>query len=135
MIIVLNVEDSRLTALTAKGIEALPVRINSALNSILADMSTTKTGPVHASDCAQHNEPAYPNGPCDCGAVKGGSTEPWHHKIKDLVSTYGCTPYLRDELVLLGELGVTKECAIRLVFRKEGTFPLPPDFMTEFSNG
>lgn len=23
---------------------------------------------VHASDCAQHNEPAYPNGPCDCGA-------------------------------------------------------------------
>ena len=22
----------------------------------------------HASDCAVHNEPAYPNGPCDCGA-------------------------------------------------------------------
>jgi hypothetical protein len=21
----------------------------------------------HASDCAVHNEPAYPNGPCDCG--------------------------------------------------------------------
>lgn len=24
---------------------------------------------VHASDCAVHNEPAYPNGPCDCGAL------------------------------------------------------------------
>jgi hypothetical protein len=22
----------------------------------------------HASDCAVHNEPAYPNGPCNCGA-------------------------------------------------------------------
>ena len=23
---------------------------------------------LHDSDCAQHNEPAYPNGPCDCSA-------------------------------------------------------------------
>lgn len=22
----------------------------------------------HASDCAIHNMPAYPNGPCNCGA-------------------------------------------------------------------
>lgn len=26
-----------------------------------------KTG-GHWSDCAMYNEPAYPNGPCDCGA-------------------------------------------------------------------
>jgi hypothetical protein len=25
-------------------------------------------GDGHASDCATHNEPAMPNGPCDCGA-------------------------------------------------------------------
>lgn len=25
--------------------------------------------PAHASDCAIHNEPALPNGPCDCGAT------------------------------------------------------------------
>ena len=25
---------------------------------------------VHFSDCAVHNEPAYPNEACDCGAVK-----------------------------------------------------------------
>lgn len=24
----------------------------------------------HDSDCATHNEPAYPNGPCDCSAQK-----------------------------------------------------------------
>jgi hypothetical protein len=24
----------------------------------------------HWSDCAVHNEPAYPNGPCDCGGYK-----------------------------------------------------------------
>lgn len=23
----------------------------------------------HASSCALHNEPAYPAGPCDCGAI------------------------------------------------------------------
>lgn len=25
---------------------------------------------VHYSDCAVYNEPAYPNGECDCGTVK-----------------------------------------------------------------
>jgi hypothetical protein len=25
---------------------------------------------LHASDCAVHNEPAYPKGACDCGAIK-----------------------------------------------------------------
>lgn len=25
---------------------------------------------LHYSDCAVYNEPAYPAGPCDCGAVK-----------------------------------------------------------------
>lgn len=24
---------------------------------------------LHWSDCAVHNEPAYPNGPCDCGGL------------------------------------------------------------------
>ena len=25
---------------------------------------------IHASDCAMHSEPAYPAGPCDCGALQ-----------------------------------------------------------------
>lgn len=24
---------------------------------------------IHLSDCSTHNEPAYPNGPCDCGGA------------------------------------------------------------------
>ena len=27
----------------------------------------------HASDCAVHNEPAYPNGPCDCQPTSGAA--------------------------------------------------------------
>ncbi len=30
---------------------------------------------LHDSDCAQHNEPAIPNGPCDCGADKMHTNE------------------------------------------------------------
>lgn len=29
---------------------------------------------LHDSDCATHNEPAYPNGPCDCSLSKPHST-------------------------------------------------------------
>ena len=28
-----------------------------------------KNGTIHASDCAVHNGPAYPAGPCDCGVM------------------------------------------------------------------
>lgn len=28
-----------------------------------------KDGVLHKSDCSVHNMPAYPNGPCDCGAA------------------------------------------------------------------
>ena len=29
--------------------------------------------PVHMSDCALHNGPAMPVGPCDCGAINEGN--------------------------------------------------------------
>lgn len=29
-----------------------------------------KDGVLHKSDCAVHNMPAYPNGPCNCGVTK-----------------------------------------------------------------
>jgi len=34
----------------------------------------TATEIQHDSDCAQHNEPAYPNGPCDCSARRKATT-------------------------------------------------------------
>jgi hypothetical protein len=30
---------------------------------------------IHSSDCAVHNEPTYPNGACDCGALEEGGDE------------------------------------------------------------
>ncbi|GAB3416838.1 hypothetical protein NX774_12025 [Massilia agilis] len=35
---------------------------------------------VHASDCAMHNEPAMPNGPCDCGARPAAGQVPEDRK-------------------------------------------------------
>lgn len=33
---------------------------------------------VHKSDCAVHNEPYMPNGPCDCGAADMVVHGKWH---------------------------------------------------------
>ena len=35
---------------------------------LLGELHIHKSGLVHWSDCAMHDEPAYPNGPCDYGA-------------------------------------------------------------------
>lgn len=40
--------------------------VNSALG---CQCAACRAGPKHDSDCAVHNMPAYPNGPCNCGAV------------------------------------------------------------------
>lgn len=43
----------------------------------------------HWSDCSTHNEPAYPNGECDCGGYPA-EQEPvaWMHKCGDVCSAY-----------------------------------------------
>jgi len=45
-------------------------RAITAVQKRIADILATKAAQpeAHASDCAVHNEPAMPNGPCDCGA-------------------------------------------------------------------
>lgn len=53
---------------------------------------------IHDSDCAVHNEPAYPNGPCDCGA----------EMVEALEAT---NDNLRHEL---------RECASKLSLQKYG---------------
>lgn len=56
-------------------IEALKRRMD-ALAPIIAKSVTHCTCPacddntIHASDCALHNAPALPVGPCDCGAAQ-----------------------------------------------------------------
>ncbi len=47
-------------------------RVTAAIREVLAQPEqcqcpACKVTP-HASDCSVHNEPAWPNGPCDCGA-------------------------------------------------------------------
>jgi len=37
-------------------------------------------GILHRSDCALHNEPAFPKGRCDCGALEA--------IVKDLIEAY-----------------------------------------------
>lgn len=34
-------------------------------------------GVTHKSDCALHNMPAMPAGPCDCGALPTPASQPW----------------------------------------------------------
>jgi hypothetical protein len=36
----------------------------------MEDAIAAKSASQHSSDCAVHNMPAYPNGPCDCGYEK-----------------------------------------------------------------
>ena len=38
--------------------------------------SACKDGKLHLSDCAVHNEPAYPAGPCDCGVLNQQIAQP-----------------------------------------------------------
>lgn len=47
---------------------------------------------LHNSDCAVHNEPVYPNGPCDCGAdhLKGSM-------IYEMGLKLGSAEYERDK--------------------------------------
>ena len=38
---------------------------------------------LHDSDCATHNEPAMPNGPCSCGADKMAELEAENKRLHD----------------------------------------------------
>ncbi|MGS1064163.1 helix-turn-helix domain-containing protein [Burkholderia glumae] len=46
-------------------------------------------GATHASDCAVHNEPAYPNGPCNCGSAQAvaadGAATPSERAVIDML--------------------------------------------------
>lgn len=39
------------------------------LRKLLSEIRNHKRGFNHYSDCAIHNEPAYPNGECNCGVT------------------------------------------------------------------
>lgn len=41
------------------------------LNEVSCQCSNCTLDGPHEMDCSVHNEPAFPNGPCDCDAPKG----------------------------------------------------------------
>ena len=53
---------------------------------------------LHASDCAVHNEPAYPAGGCDCGAQQGPVAWMWRFESDEgaAFSTQKPTISIRD---------------------------------------
>ena len=44
--------------------------------------SACKDGKLHLSDCAVHNDPAYPAGPCDCGVLNQQIAQPAQDKLE-----------------------------------------------------
>lgn len=39
---------------------------------------------LHDSDCATHNEPALPKGPCDCGAAALEHAADWRAALEEI---------------------------------------------------
>lgn len=50
----------------------LPERVTAAMNALAGAMELASANVQHDSDCAMHNAPAYPNGPCDCSVSISG---------------------------------------------------------------
>ena len=61
----------------------------------------------HKADCAVHNEPAYPNGPCDCGFSENGIR--YGHKwVENIVEVAGKEVLVREDpfiCEICGKLG------------------------------
>lgn len=60
----------------------------------------------HDSDCAVHNEPVYPAGPCGCGALVTAALE---HALRALVSTNNCLTTDRPDLPRAPDTGWTTD--------------------------
>jgi len=65
--------------------ECVTIDVGEAIEALRAALAQ----PEHWSDCAVHNEPAYPAGECDCKLPVA-----WWNKIKNAVST---DPYYRKD--------------------------------------
>lgn len=74
----------------------------------------------HASDCAQHNEPAMPAGPCDCGAAPAPQVTPAdveasiasEHYFTAQEGVFGAHPGFGPQPVDSLPLGMTTICTL-----------------------
>ena len=68
----LRAENERLRAKLMEAEERIAGLAATRRHLLKEHARTTMPGPVHVSDCALHNEPAEPIGPCDCGVTPPG---------------------------------------------------------------
>lgn len=60
-------------------------------------MAEAKERNYHLSDCSVYNQPALPNGPCDCGLKKNKYTPgPWAKEEGTTLIWVGCDPDLPE---------------------------------------
>lgn len=77
-------------------------KINQAITAIKEALSSCQCQEckvvLHASDCAVHNEPAYPKGECDCGAQSAQQQEPafWTRKQWGMDREFCEKPFTTD---------------------------------------
>ena len=90
-----------------------------------------RDGTIHASDCAVHNEPAYPKGPCNCdaGTVSDAVALAFHNAISD-------SPINADEMA---ELKVGLKAALVIArqeqTRKRANVAEPSEYAKAFEAG
>ena len=56
------------------------------------------TSPVHASDCALHNGPAWPAGACDCGVLARGQRIALRRHAFDCARFLAAAPTIEQQL-------------------------------------
>lgn len=55
----------------------------------IAPTAETPAALTHASDCALHNEPAIPNGPCDCGVALYVALRSCREELAEIIKNLG----------------------------------------------
>ena len=60
-------------------VSTAPHHLSMRWNQRPIEDARTALEPIHASDCALHNGPALPAGPCDCGAMASAAMKGQSH--------------------------------------------------------
>lgn len=80
----------------------------------------------HASDCAVHNEPAYPAGPCSCGAEQAERAAALA-MANDIEARRLVLAFAYDSNVIVRDADVLLSRALRLLAEQSAPSPAPAD--------
>jgi hypothetical protein len=87
-----------------------------------------KDGTLHASDCAAHNMPAHPSGPCDCGALAASEArDVGNEEIEAVIACLGDDAAMLRGLDQYEEVSANMERAAELLAtRASEAAPIDP---------